>query len=335
MPVFPHRISFLAASLVCLAGCLSAEAVFSAEGATVEAPLTAAADEQGVLLSEGDAKILYYQRRPKSLEGKWLRAGYVHPLYDLDGRVLTEDFPEDHRHHRGVFWAWHQIWVGDKRAGDGWAIKDLSWHVSDVDVSPAENDSISLRAKVLWKSHLLEDDSGSPLPVVEETTTITAHRAVGDVRLIDFEIALRALVDDLRIGGSEDIKGYGGFSTRIRLPEDVRFLSRRGELSPQTTSVEGGPWLDCVASFGEDAKPSGLAILCHPSLPDFPQRWILRRQRSMQNAMYPGREAVAIPRDRPLVLRYRLAVHRGDTSHADIDALQQQYERLAPANRKR
>ena len=53
---------------------------------------------------------------------------------------------------------------------------------------------------------------------------------------------------------------------------------------------------------------------------------ILRSSRSMQNPMYPGREAVAIPRDKPLVLRYRLAVHRGDTAHADIEALQREYE---------
>jgi hypothetical protein len=253
----------------------------------------------------------------------------VHPLYDLDGGVLTEDFPEDHRHHRGIFWAWHQVWVADERAGDGWAIKDLSWDVTGVKPLPERYDSVGLRAKVLWLSQLLKTDDDKPLPVVEETTTIRAHRAEGDVRLIDFEIALKALADDVRIGGSEDVKGYGGFSTRIRLPDDVRFLSRRGKLEPQTTSLEGGPWLDCVATFGDDGKSSGLAVLCHPSLPDFPQRWIIRRRRSMQNAMYPGREAVELSKEKPLVLRYRLVVHRGDTAHAKTERLQKQYEREA------
>jgi hypothetical protein len=185
---------------------------------------------------------------------------------------------------------------------------------------------VGLEAAVLWKSLRLRDENGGPLPVVREVTTIRAHRAAGDVRLIDFEISLFALVDDLRIGGSEDEKGYSGFSTRIRLPQDVKFMSRLGPLQPQTTSVEGGPWLDCVATFNE-GKPSGLAILSHPTLPGFPQRWILRSSRSMQNPMYPGREAVSIPRDKPLVLRYRLVVHRGDTQHAGIDALQREYEK--------
>ena len=34
-----------------------------------------------------------------------------------DGQVLTEDFPADHLHHRGIFWAWHQVYVGEKAMG--------------------------------------------------------------------------------------------------------------------------------------------------------------------------------------------------------------------------
>jgi hypothetical protein len=81
-----------------------------------------------------------------------------------------------------------------------------------------------------------------------------------------------------------------------------------------------------VGTYGEGEKPSGLAILCHPSLPDFPQRWIIRSRRSMQNAMYPGREAIALSTKEPLVLRYRLVVHRGDAADANIEQLQKAYE---------
>jgi hypothetical protein len=300
--------------------------VGSAHAEDSAALLHAVEQEEGVLLAEGDDKILFYQRTPKSLDGRWERAGYVHPLYDLDGNVLSEDFPEDHRHHRGIFWAWHQILVGDQPAGDGWAIADIGWEVTDVKPLPKLPDAAGIQATVVWKSNRLQSEDGAPLPVVKEVTTIRAHRAAKDVRLIDFEIRLHALVDELRLGGSEDEKGYGGFSTRVRLPKDVLFISRKGKLEPQVGAVEGGPWLDCVASYTDDGRPSGVAILSHPSLPAFPQPWILRSSRSMQNPMYPGREAVAIPRDKPLVLRYRLAVHRGDTAHADIEALQREYE---------
>jgi hypothetical protein len=37
---------------------------------------------------------------------------YVHPLYGLDGEVLTDDFPADHVHHRGLYWAWPHVRLG-------------------------------------------------------------------------------------------------------------------------------------------------------------------------------------------------------------------------------
>ena len=64
-------------------------------------------DGKVVEISEDGVPVLVYQLQENSLDGDWPRAGYVHPLYDLDGKIFTEDFPEDHRHHRGVFWAWH------------------------------------------------------------------------------------------------------------------------------------------------------------------------------------------------------------------------------------
>jgi hypothetical protein len=51
----------------------------------------------------------------------------------------------------------------------------------------------------------------------------------------------------------------------------------------------------------------------------------------MQNAVYPGRQPVAIARDRPVILRYRLVLHRGELAPADIGRLQAEYagERIA------
>src|SRR6266481_4356110 len=42
------------------------------------------------------------------------RSDYFHPLYGLDGEVLTDDFPQDHDYHRGLYWAWSHIRVGDQ-----------------------------------------------------------------------------------------------------------------------------------------------------------------------------------------------------------------------------
>ncbi len=313
-------------------------------GANAE-PVRIEQQKEGLLFTEAGQNILFYQRTNKSFEGKFTRRNYVHPLYSLDGNVLSEDFPADHRHHRGIFWAWHQVWVGDQKLGDPWAIRDFSWEAASVATTKHDDGSASLKAKIIWTGQL-PDTSSSPgetphaappasLNVVRERTTIRVYPLVRKDgapahRLIDFSIQLNALVDGVRIGGSEDRKGYGGFSARVRLPDDVRFTSSEGEVAPRVEAVQAGPWLDISATFDAPGQQSGLAILCHRSLPGYPQPWILRRRGSMQNAAYPGRHAAALLKSEPWELRYRLVVHRGDAQRVGIAGL---YETYSPPPR--
>lgn len=289
---------------------------------------------EGFAFFEGEEEVLFYQRRPKSIDGKYSRCHYIHPLYGVDGEILTEDFPSDHLHHRGIFWAWHQVLVGDKKVGDGWSLEDVYWDVYDAQVVALDCGASALKVEVFWKSPLWTDDEGLRLssaehsrqkPFVKETAVVRVYPASGDIRKIDFEISLLALEDGVRIGGAKNKKAYGGFSARIRLPKDISFTGQGGAVTPAGTPIEAGPWLDFSGSFGEQADVSGLAILCHRSLAGYPRRWILRRSGSMQNVVYPGQEPVSLSREEPLVLRYRLIVHRGDAQEVDLNKLQAQY----------
>ncbi|MHC4742143.1 MAG: DUF6807 family protein [Planctomycetota bacterium] len=311
----------------CLAGVtiLTVLTVSTSSSRAERHPISISKTDEGFVIAEGGEKVMVYQREHKSLDGKYKRANYIHPLYGLDGEVLTEDFPSDHPHHRGVFWAWHQVWLGDKKIGDPWAAKDSFWDVYDTKIISASSRARSLQVHVYWKSPFHTDSNGKQVPFVKETTTITVHRVKDDMRKIDFQIELLALEDGIRLGGSEDAKGYGGFTTRIRLPEGLAFTGKWGAVKPTTLSVEAGPWLDFSGNFGKDGKTSGLAILCHSSSPGYPQRWILRRKGSAQNPVYPGREPVPLSRKKPLVLRYRLIIHRGDGKTIDLDRLQAEY----------
>jgi len=282
--------------------------------------------EQGWWVWEGQNRLLFYQRAPKSMKGKFERAHYVHPLYDLDGNVVTQDFPLDHFHHRGVFWAWHQVWVGDQRVGDAWMCKDFVWDVVEVKPLDLKDGTKALKTHVFWKSPSYLGKEGEMKPFVEEWSFIRVHPLEDQIRKVDFEIRLKGMEEGVRIGGSEDVKGYGGFSPRIVLPKDLVIVGRTGQLEPKTEAIEGGPWVDFTGSFGKESGMGGIAILCHPTLPQFPPPWILRRAGSMQNPVYPGREAALLPTQDPLVLRYRLALHRGNAKESRMDLLQKQYE---------
>jgi len=292
--------------------------------------LRAVTSGQGVEILDGNTPVLFFQQAPKAFEGRFERAGYVHPLYDLDGRVISEDFPDDHRHHRGIFWAWHQLIVGGVQIGDPWICRDFLADVKNVEVLPSTgrppHQSIAIRATVEWNSPKWVDDSGKRKPVVLEETIIRVSESDGLSRSIDFKIQLKAVEAEVSIGGSDDVKGYGGFSPRIRLPDGLKFRAQYGGVEPQTTSVEPSPWLDLTAEYGEDDSLSGVTILCHPTVPGYPQRWILRKKRSMQNPVYPGREAVPLSRDHPLLLRYRLVLHRGAVSDELIEQWFAEYQ---------
>jgi hypothetical protein len=300
-----------------------------AAGAIIAAPVEQAAvritkDPQGYWFTEGDTKVLFYQAERKALpDGQAARSNYFHPLYDLDGNVLTEDFPKDHIHHRGIFWAWHQVRVNGMTVQDQWVNRDSFWTVRDARIG-SDGRSASLALQVLWESPRFVNAQGERQPFVEERSVTRVHLAEGGIRKIDFHQRLTALVEGVEIGGSADAKGYGGFSYRIAMPPDIRFTGASGVVTPIENAVDPSPWMDVSGSYGASGR-SGLAVLTHPSTTGFPQPWILRARASMQNAVYPGRQPVAIPLDRPVILRYRIVLHRGELARADIERLQAEY----------
>ena len=286
--------------------------------------LKAVHKEDGILVREGDQKVLFYQKAPKSHNGEYTRNNYIHPLYDLDGNVLTEDFPEDHLHQRGIYWAWHQVIVDGKKMGDMWLTEDFDWEVESVDTK-LEAQKLILEPVVLWESSDFKDAEGNKTPFVREKTTIAIHPKNNGRRAIDFTISIHALQNNVYIGGSDNEKGYGGFSLRIKLPEDITFTANYGQVQPQTTAIPASPWMNFSGSFTKD-NPSGLLVLCHPSSSDFPQEWIIREKGSMQNPVYPGRKPVLVSQSQPIILRYRMVIYKDKPDKNTIDQLVSDYK---------
>ena len=276
----------------------------------LNAQVTMEKRDGGILFTEDGEKILFYQSEPKNINGKYERTNYIHPLWGMDGAVLTEDFPVDHLHHRGIFWAWHQVWINGKRIGDTWELKNFEQNVSEIEFFMKSNGAGVLKTEVKWMSDQWIK-LGKKAPYLQENAKITIHPENRSYRRIDFEISLLALAENLEIGGSEDKKGYGGFSVRLKLPEDVQFTGPEGGVEPQTTQVESEGFITVSGSMGKGGKNAGVVIVDHPENPGYPQPWILRSKNSMQNAAFPGRKPVPVSTKKPLVLKYSLIVYSG------------------------
>lgn len=276
--------------------------------------------DQGFDLTENGKPVLSYQKIPKSLTGEYICNNYIHPLYNLTGDTLTEEFPPDHPYHRGIFWTWHQLYIDTVSIGDGWINSGISQSVVKL-LTAKKNDAAIIDLEVNWFSDSLSKEK----PFMSEQTKIVVYPSGKETRIIDFTIKLNALVDKLEIGGSDDPKGYGGFCLRLDIPDNMVFTSESGLVTPQELQVNAGRWMDFSGAFGRTGSANGIAILCNPDNPAFPSPWILRQKSSMQNAVYPGRERVKLNIGIPVILRYRLVIHNGDASSLDLNKYQVDY----------
>jgi len=273
---------------------------------SVKAQISMSVKQGGFLFMEGKDSILFYQKSPKDKNSEYARCNYIQPLYGTDGSRITEDFPTDHLYHCGIFWAWHQILINNKLISDGWELKNFQQKVTSVEYMLKKGVGF-LNTTTEWKSPLWENGEKAYL---KEDTKITIHPKTGNFRRIDFEIRLKALTDRLSIGGSDDDKGYGGFSARLKLPADVIFTGEKGTIEPGNTAVEAGNVMNMSGSFLSGGKQGGVAIWSDPTNPEPSTNWILRKVDSLQNSAFPGRIPVAIPFDQPLVLKYSLLVYQ-------------------------
>ncbi len=302
-----HLVKQIAALLVGVAMAVS-----------VTAQVKIAKTNNGVLVTEKGNNVLFYQVAQKSIDGKYERCNYIHPLWGIDGTILTEDFPADHLHQRGIFWAWHQILINGKSVGDGWAIIDYKQEVTKTETESLKDGSAVLKTEVNWLSDKWKN-AGKEIPYLKENTTITIHPKRENYRKIDFEIRLLALAGNLKIGGADNVKGYSGFSARIVLPADVKFSGPNGEVIPENTAVESPGFVNISGAYGKGGAPAGLVLADNSENPMYPQKWILRKEKSMQNPVFPGREVFPVSTKEPLVLKYSLLVYTGKLTSGEIE----------------
>jgi hypothetical protein len=285
---------------------------------SIENTFTFKKENEGIRLTYGSSPVFFYQAETKSIEGRYPRANYLHPVYGLNGEVLTEDFPDDHLHHRGIFWAWHQFYVRNKKVGDSWECRDINWEVENIQTN-VFNDSAVFSTEIYWTGLLPDDSDSLNKKLLKEETKITVKNISDSRREIEFNIRLIALYEGTAIGGSEDHKGYGGFSIRTKLPEDLTFYSENGIVEPIETAIHAGGWIDMRGTFDPDVEDQTyITIMCDPDDPRPFHGWILRDKNSMQNAAFPGSEPVKIPIGESLQMKYKLLFHTKSMSKEEI-----------------
>jgi len=284
-------------------------------------------NDKSLGLWDSERPVLVYNHGMIGKEGvpeRYNRACYVHPLYGLDGEVLTEDFPRDHYHHRGVFWAWPGMRVEGKSV-QSWIPQGIYYKQERV-----------VRQEATAQAATLEVENGwyvGDKRVVKEVLVLTVHPAAKDSRALDFDLTWTALDVPVTLWGAAG-KSYGGFNIRFAPNNDQPDANKRKDTTIITSL---GPskgkdladtrleWADITGEVPGAPGRSGVAIFVAKDHPDSPPTWLTRHYGCLCVG-WPGVKSQDLEPGKPVRCRYRVWVHRGE---ADEEALRKAHAEYA------
>lgn len=235
------------------------------------------------------------------------RSDYIHPLYGLNGEMLTRDWPEGgHPHHRAIFWAWPEVEYGSER-GDIYALQRVFARPTGNMVFTGGPVFAQIEAENVW----MWDDSE---PIVSEHAVINIYRSSHTTRVIDLTIKLKALEDSITIA-TRSTDSYGGLNLRMQTPQaqEISYYSDPADSNPLRT------WSDFNGIFEGNESASGLMVLQHKDNPEYPGNWVEYPNLAWVQPTFPSNGTrYPLSKDESLVLRYRLIVHDGEKPSIDI-----------------
>jgi hypothetical protein len=227
------------------------------------------------------------------------RSDYIHPLLGLDGERLTKDWSQDHPHHRGIYWAWPEVdWRGQR--GDLHALQKVFARPTGKCITTSGPVFAQTEAENIWKW-----ENGESL--VHERAVIRAYRATGDDRIIDLEFQFTALNDPVSLARRGTLH-YGGLNLRLAKVGEQEIIFH----TDPTNATPRMAWAELSGKFGAAPQPSGIVVLQHGSNPCYPGDWVKFPELNWFQPTFPtsGTRYELKPGE-PLVLRFRLWLHRG------------------------
>ena len=229
------------------------------------------------------------------------RSDYIHPLYGLEGEMLTRDWPEGgHPHHRGIFWAWPEVDFGSEQ-GDIYALQRVFARPTDGVQLTSGPVFAQIVAENLW----MWEDS---LPIVREHSVIRVYRATPESRVIDLTLKFTALKDSITIA-TRRTDSYGGLNLRMQTPDEQDISYHTDEAGSEPLRA----WSDFNGHFYGAKSKTGLMVLQHSKNPDYPGKWVEYPDLAWVQPTFPTPNTrYSLSKEEPLILRYRLIVYKGD-----------------------
>lgn len=272
--------------------------------------------------------VFNFVAQPTSLPGTeikaiFLRGGYIHPVFTPGGRIVTDDYPSDHYHHHGIWFAWTKtefegghpdFWnVGDKTGRVGFDAVEQTW------AGPVNAGFVSRQRYVALTGP-------APKTALNEQWEVRAYNVgSGPHPYFVFDIVATQecastsplILEEYRYGGM-GVRGHRDWKDKTK----VSFLTSEGN-----TRLDGNAtrarW--CHMGGSVDGEQVGIAVLDHPANFRAPQPLRIHPDDPYFNYAMSQAGRFQIDPGKKFVLRYRYVVADGPVNPKQLDRLWNDY----------
>lgn len=250
------------------------------------------------------------------------RNGYLHPIYNPAGQVVTDDLNPDHGYHHGIWFAWRHN-TFDGHATDGWYETTKTGRLEHVKTDAFGDGPVFGHFTV--RMHQL--DTTSPQgekPILDDTWRVAVYR-FREYFLFDLECTQTCAAGK---PVTVDKCDYGGMAIRGHKDWHDPAKSKSDYLTDEGKDRKGGNhtrprWCDLHGQLG--GQTTGITVLDHPGNYRFPQPVRLHPAIPYFCFAPAVLGSFAIEPGKPYVSRYRFLIHNGELDRALADRLWQDY----------
>ena len=261
------------------------------------------------------------------------RGGYIHPVLSPGGKQITDDYPANHKHHHGIWWAWtHTEFEGRKpdfwNMGEGKGTVEFTG-IDKVWSGPVHAGFISqLRQMDLTE----RSESGTPLKpktALFETWNVKLYGVGNDADrpyfVFDVEITDTCAHGPLKLPkyryGGLGLRGNGAWNGKTNL----NFITSNGDTdrSKGDNNETRGHWAHLGGRVAGGL--TGIAVLSHPANIHSPQPMRIHPDEPFFSFSPQQAGDMEITPGQPLVARYRFVVADGAPDKEALDRLWNDY----------
>ncbi len=252
------------------------------------------------------------------------RGGYIHPILTPSGRVVTDDYPRNHLHHHGLWFAWTSTEF-EGRKPDFWNMVEAKGTVEFVALDRTWSGPV--HAGFVSRHRFVDLMASEPKAALNETWEVRAYnvgRGPKPYRMFD-------LASTQTCASSSPLKlvnyRYGGIGFRGHGAWDGApncfFLTSEGEADRVKAHATRARW--CHMSGKVDGALAGIAFLGHPDNFRAPEPMRVHPDEPFFNFTPCQAGDFEIAPGKTYVSRYRFIVSDGPPDKAELDRLWKDY----------